>query len=115
MVGGRLSERVAIGLDLIGDGVIVTDVADGLLVDLAGEGSHIGSAQGLRWLPERFEEGIEGIDREGKAFPDDLRFLGPQREEDLVADDDAVLLAGNGKADALPLWQGRERPAAPSR
>lgn len=47
MVLGRFGKGLAIGLDLVGNGVIVIDVSDGLLVDLADERARIGSPQGL--------------------------------------------------------------------
>ncbi|MGW9329822.1 hypothetical protein [Bosea sp. NPDC055594] len=52
-------KRIAIGFGLIGDGIVMVDFVNGLLADLAGEGPHIGSAQGR--LAQRFEAGARTL------------------------------------------------------
>lgn len=56
---GRVGKRIAIGFGLIGDGIVMVDFVNGLLADLAGEGPHIGSAQGR--LARRFEAGARAF------------------------------------------------------
>lgn len=69
MLGHHTGQVVAIELELLGDPAVAIDLMDSLLVDLVGQRAHLDGAKSLGWLPERFVEGGEGIQREGRRSP----------------------------------------------
>jgi hypothetical protein len=95
-------ELIAIRLDLVGEGIVVIEVAYGLLVELAGKSPCLNPAQGLGRLAQGLEEGIEGVQRDREALLGDLVLFRPQGQDNLLADDDGVVFAGHGQADPLP-------------